>query len=148
MHENSKCVLQDPEKHQKLNATFEMVIGWASDGIVREGVLNSGIQGKLGERVSFGAVNVPGQYLLHGNGEMRLQKVGDDAAAMANGTFKVHKGLYRSSAISLEAFNLPDHFFQSSPTEPFMCSSATHPRNLPVQRPFRSVLQNFASGKM
>lgn len=115
LHGDYKCILRDPEQHQKLNATFEMVIGLASEGIVREGIWKSGIQGKPGELVSFGAVNVPGQYLMHGNGEMRLQKVGNDAAAMANGTFKVHKGLYRSSAVSFEAFNLPDHFLSVKP---------------------------------
>ena len=110
MHANYKGLVQELERDNRLNATFEMVVGLSTDGIVRESSTKSGIQGQPGEIVSFRSVSVPKFFLAHGNNELLLQELHDDLAFRQNASFKIHKGLWRSSGVSLEAVNFPDHF--------------------------------------
>jgi hypothetical protein len=93
-----------------LNATFEMIVGLSTDGIVRESVQKSGIQGKPSEIVSFRSISVPNYYFAHGNHELLLQPYIDDNGFRQNSSFKIHKGLFRASAVSFEAVNFPDHY--------------------------------------
>lgn len=114
IHADYKCIVQDVPRHQRLNATFEMVIGLSTDGIVRESIAQSGIQGRPSEIVSFRAVNAPNNYLAHGNNELLLQPYIDDNAFRQNSSFRIHKGLFRPSAVSFEAVNFPDHYLTVS----------------------------------
>jgi hypothetical protein len=110
MHEGYKGYVREIPRHQRLNATFEMVIGLSTEGIVRESMSKSGIQGRPSELVSFRAVNAPDFFLAHGNHELILQKYIEADGFRQNASFKIQKGLSQSSAISLEAVNVPDHF--------------------------------------
>ena len=114
MHADFRCSVQEVQKHQRLNATFEMVIGLSTDGIVRESIAESGIQGRPSEIVSFRAVNAPNHYLAHGNNELRLQAYSQEDAFRQNASFRIHKGFFRPSAVSFEAVNFPDHFVTMS----------------------------------
>ncbi len=114
IHADYKCIVQEVQRHQRLNATFEMVIGLSTDGIVRESIAQSGIQGRPSEIVSFRAMNAPNNYLAHGNNELLLQPYIDDNGFRQNSSFRIHKGLFRPSAVSFEAVNFPDHFLTMS----------------------------------
>ncbi len=115
MHEGYKGYVKEIPAHQKLNATFEMIVGLSTDGIVREGKSQAGIQGKPEEIVSFRAVSVPNYYLAHGNNELHLQVYMEDEAFRQNASFKIKKGLFRPAAVSFEAVNFPDHFLTMTP---------------------------------
>ena len=110
LHGDFKCVVKDVERHERINATYEMVIGVSTDGILRESVADAGIQGRPSEIVSFRSVNIPNHYLAHGNNELLLQRYSEDDVFRLNASFRVQKGLYRSSGVSFEAVNYPDHY--------------------------------------
>jgi|GEM_PF-1088245 len=115
-HADYKCYVREIPNHQKLNATFEMVIGLSTDGILRESETASGIQGRPDEVVSFRAISAPNHYLVHGNNELRLQRYAQEEAFHQNASFRIHRGLTRASDISLEAVNYPGHFLVMQPT--------------------------------
>ncbi len=115
MHGGYKGSVREISQHERLNATFEMVVGLSTDGIVREGKSKGGIQGRPGEIVSFRAASVPNHYLAHGNSELLLQVYMEDEAFRKNASFNIQKGLFRSSAVSFEAVNFPDHFLIMKP---------------------------------
>lgn len=108
-HGNYKGFMEET-RTAGLNATFEMIVGLSTDGIVRESVQKSGIQGKPSEIVSFRSISVPNHYLAHGNNELLLQRYIEANEFRQNASFRIHKGLFRPSAISFEAVNFPDHY--------------------------------------
>lgn len=111
-HANYKGIVSELPSHGGLNATFEMIAGLSTDGIVRESARESGIQGKPSEIVSFRSVSVPGNFLTHGNNELLLQRYSDTVAFRENSSFKIQKGLFRTSGVAFEAVNFPDHFLK------------------------------------
>jgi hypothetical protein len=108
-HGGYKGLMEDT-RTAGLNSTFEMIVGLSTDGIVRESVQKSGIQGKPSEIVSFRSISVPNYYLAHGNNELLLQRYIDADAFRQNASFRIQKGLFRPSAVSFEAVSVPDHY--------------------------------------
>lgn len=113
-HGNYKGIVQEVSRNGGLNATFEMIVGLSTDGIVRESIRESGIQGKPSEIVSFRSVSVPEHYLAHGNNDLLLQRYVDADTFRQNSSFRIYKGLFRPSGVSFEAVNYPDHFLTVS----------------------------------
>lgn len=142
MHEGYKGHVREIPNHQKLNATFEMVIGLSTDGILRERESASGIQGRPDEVVSFRAVNAPNHYLVHGNNELLLQRYVEADAFRQNASFKIHRGLFRTSGVSFEAVNYPGHFLVMQPT-----GSVVLHKFVPSAEFSRGATFNIAAGK-
>jgi hypothetical protein len=78
---------------KRLNATFELVPGLASESCV-----------------SFRSVNIPRHYLVHADFRIRLQKLEDSDGYRRNGTFRQVGGLAFAAAASFESINYPGYY--------------------------------------